>query len=335
MNQKIQHQTNAIGKQIRIVRYEKSSHAAWGVLHDDRVVPLDAAYETTGALLRNGMDDIQSAASRVGTLQLANLDLLSPVTQNQQFVCQGVNYEAHLKESGISREDLPFNTIFTKASSCISKPNTPIVRPAHVRLLDYEAELGLVMGTDITSSTVVTPETMGNYIAGLVIVNDISARDVQLPQGQFYKGKSYRTFGPVGPYLTLLPAKLMQRMLDLHLQLSVNGKSRQDFFAREMIYKPHETLTELSQIQDLFVGDLIATGTSSGVAAKSPGKLLVTIARILMNERKKWQAFVKRGVSNPLYLQPGDKLITSIRTDDGAIDLGTQRNTVVAATTTA
>jgi 2,4-didehydro-3-deoxy-L-rhamnonate hydrolase len=325
-------QSIAVDKVVRIVRFKRAGEEKWGVLNGSLISPLNAPYSTTGELLRSGEADIQRALSKNGDVQLADIELLSPITNNQQFICQGVNYEAHLRESGLTREELPFNTIFTKSSSCIAPPDTPIVRPMHVTMLDYEVELGLVMGTDITGDTVITPENLGKFVAGVVIVNDISARDVQLPQGQFYKGKSYRTFGPVGPCLVLVPARLMHRIFDLRLQLQVNGQTRQDFFAREMIYKPHETLTELSAIQDLFVGDLIATGTSAGCAAKAPGKLKMTLARILMSERKKWQTFVKHGADNRLYLKPGDKLVATIRTDDGEIDLGAQHNVVVSHT---
>ena len=81
---------------------------------------------------------------------------------------------------------------------------SPLIKPRHVRFLDYEVELGLVIKRDITAKVAVTDANLHEFVAGLVIVNDYSARDVQIPQMQFYKGKSYRTFGPVGPYLCLL-----------------------------------------------------------------------------------------------------------------------------------
>jgi 2-keto-4-pentenoate hydratase/2-oxohepta-3-ene-1,7-dioic acid hydratase in catechol pathway len=164
----------------------------------------------------------------------------------------------------------------------------------------------------------------------VTIINDVSARDVQLPQTQFYKGKSYRGFGPAGPYLVLLDASEWQRWPDLHMRLHVNGQPRQDGYCGDMIFKPHQTLTEMSALHDLYPGDLIATGTPAGCAARAPGKLQTWIAKRLMSEQRKWSMFVNKGMSNPSYLQPGDMMTASIRTDDGEINLGEQRNRIVA-----
>ena len=169
------------------------------------------------------------------------------------------------------------------------------------------------------------------WLAGVTIVNDVSARDVQLPQVQFYKGKSYRTFGPTGPFLVLLSAKEWRRWPELHMRLHVNGQPRQDTYCGDMIFKPHQTLTELSALHDLHPGDLIATGTPAGCAARAPNKLQMWILRHLVSEAAKWRMFISKGMSNPAYLQPGDTMTASIRTDDGAIDLGEQRNRIVAA----
>ncbi len=107
---------------------------------------------------------------------------------------------------------------------------------------------------------------MSQYVAGAVIVNDYSARDIQIPQMQFYKGKSYRSFGPVGPYLCLLGMADFDVLRRLQLKLSVNGQPRQEDTTANLVFGPAETLTELSTIQELFCGDLLATGTPSGCA---------------------------------------------------------------------
>ena len=102
------------------------------------------------------------------------------------------------------------------------------MRPAHVQLLDYEIELGLVLRKPVPAGTRVGNDDLSQWLAGVTIVNDLSARDVQLPQGQFYKGKSYRGFGPVGPGLVLLTPHEWARWAELHMRLSVNGQVRQD-----------------------------------------------------------------------------------------------------------
>lgn len=311
---------------VSVVRYEREAQVRWGLLHGTSIAELAGQYDSTGDFMRLAGEDIRRTLNEPVGIELTAVKLLSPVTERQQFICQGINYMSHIKESAMSK--LPFNTIFTKASSCITSSDADIVRPSHVTMLDYEAELGLVLGTDIHSPVTVGPNDLHRYVAGIVLVNDVSARDVQLPQGQFYKGKSYRTFGPVGPSLCLLPASQVLQMLNVRLTLKVNGQTRQDFYARDMIFKPHETITELSGMQTLYAGDLIATGTAGGVAAKAPGKLTMTLARILLTEQKKFEIFVKKGPQNPLYLKPGDRVEFSGHTDDGLLDLGKQTNLI-------
>jgi 2,4-didehydro-3-deoxy-L-rhamnonate hydrolase len=226
---------------------------------------------------------------------------------------------------------IPFNTIFTKASSCLAGAHDDVVRPAQVKLLDYEIELGLVMKRSLTKARTITPDNLHEVLAGVTIVNDVSARDVQLPQTQFYKGKSYRSFGPAGPVLLLLDAAEWKRWPELRMRLAVNGQLRQETLCGDMLFAPHQTLSELSALQDLHAGDLIATGTPAGCAAKAPGKLVYFVMNHLMSPATKWKLFIRKGLANPLYLKPGDRMTASIRTDDGALDLGEQRNRIVAA----
>jgi 2-keto-4-pentenoate hydratase/2-oxohepta-3-ene-1,7-dioic acid hydratase in catechol pathway len=200
-----------------------------------------------------------------------------------------------------------------------------------VQLLDYEIELGLVLRTDVPAGTKVRPDELATWLAGVTIVNDLSARDVQLPQGQFYKGKSFRGFGPVGPGLVLLTPAEWARWPELHMRLAVNGQARQDDYCGEMIHAPAATLTELASVHDLNAGDLIATGTPAGCAARAPGKLAMFVLRHFVSEPAKWRLFIRKGRTNPAYLRPGDRISASIRTDDGAIDLGEQTTVITTA----
>lgn len=303
----------------------------WGVLFGDRVAPLTQAYATTADFVRHGLAEAKAALPGQATLALDELHVLPPVTSNQQFVCQGVNYMSHVRESGMDPKDLPFNMLFTKSPHCITGAYDDVIRPKHVRLLDYEIELGLVMKTDLKLKREFTPETLHEVLAGVTIVNDVSARDVQLPQGQFYKGKSYRSFGPVGPVLLLLEPDEWRLLPALRMTLSVNGQPRQSDVCGSMIHKPHQTLSELSGLHDMVAGDLIATGTPAGCAAKVPGKAAMFIARHFLSEKTKWQMFIRNGTKNPLFLQPNDVMELRIRTDDGRLDLGVQRSRVVSA----
>ncbi len=315
---------------INVARYELNGNIGWGVVADGGLTPLIGSYETTGDFMRNGREEARAvaAAGTENNIPLDHVTLLSPVTQNQQYVCQGTNYVSHLVESGIDPEKQTFNMIFRKASSCIAPPNTDVIRPAHVSLLDYELELGLVFGKAIDGPVEVTWDNLADYVGALVVNNDISARDVQLPQWQFYKGKSYRTFGPTGPWLTLIDQDDVKHIPQLRLQLFVNGKGRQDALADDLFFQPPETLTELSEVQDFEEGDLLATGTPGGVAAQAPNKLAMFIFNIISAD-KKLQLLKKNGAKNPNFLKPGDVIQSKIATEDGALDLGTQTNKIV------
>ena len=313
-----------------IIRYAEDGTPRWGIQFGRHIAPLQVDAPSTGELLSSHWERLWSVEAEKATVPLERVQLLAPVTHHQQFICQGVNYRSHIAESGLRVENFPFNTIFTKAPSCITAADAPVVRPAHVHLLDYEIELGLVMRSPVPAGTQVGPGDLPQWLSGETIVNDISARDVQLPQGQFYKGKSYRGFGPVGPALVLLTPQEWARWPELRMRLAVNGQPRQDAYCAEMIHGPAATLTELAALQDLNPGDLIATGTPAGCAARAPGKLTMLILKHLMSDAAKWRMFIGQGRSNPAYLRPGDRISAAIRTDDGAIDLGEQTTSITA-----
>jgi 2,4-diketo-3-deoxy-L-fuconate hydrolase len=231
-------------------------------------------------------------------------------------------------ESGMNPDAKKFNMFFTKAPSCIVPADSPLIKPRHVRFLDYEVELGLVLKRDITAKVAVTDANLHEFVAGLVIVNDYSARDVQIPQMQFYKGKSYRTFGPVGPYLCLLEPGDFPKMKALQLRLTVSGAVRQDDSTANLVFGPAETLTEFSGLQDLFAGDLIATGTPAGCALTVPSPLRQRLA-VLLPEATKWKVFLKMQSRRSQYLKAGDVVEARIASASDGIDLGVQRNVVV------
>lgn len=311
---------------VYLAHFEHDHRIQWGVLSGKGVIPLAEYYPTTGDLLK--YVEISALKSAKGALiSLEDIKLLSPVTRNQQFVCQGANYRQHMIDSGVDPDSKNFNMIFTKAPSCIVPADSPVIIPNHVRLLDYEAELGLVIRREITGQIKVTEQNLHDFIAGLVIVNDYSARDIQIPEMQFYKGKSYRTFGPIGPWLCLLEPQDMKYILQLQVTLKVDGQVRQSDNTANLVHKPVATLNELSRLQDLFPGDLIATGTPAGCALSAPSPGIVRLFNLLP-EATKWGLFVKLQAKRSQYLRPGQIVETTIRSQDGVINLGTQRNVV-------
>ena len=313
---------------VDIVRFQYQGRTQWGVLRERRVTPIARELTTTGDLIRS-VHARELAELDGSSLDVGLVTLLSPLTRNQQFVCQGANYREHMIESGVDPDTKTFNMIFTKASSCIVPADSDVIRPKQVRFLDYEIELGLILRRDIRGPVSVTDDNLHEFVAGAVIVNDYSARDIQIPQMQFYKGKSFRTFGPVGPHLTLLNETNIDRLKQLRLTLTVNGEVRQDDTTANLVYGPAETLTELSRIQDLDAGDLLSTGTPAGCALAVPSPAKQRVGQLL-SEKKRWALFLQIQSKRTQYLKPGDVVEARIRTADGSIDLGLQRNHVVA-----
>ncbi|MGW4984321.1 fumarylacetoacetate hydrolase family protein [Streptomyces mirabilis] len=300
----------------------------WWVVRDARAVRIDTKAVTTAELLADRTAVREAAACGDPGTPVADLVVLSSVTTPCRVVAQMVNYRSHARDSGFTGDIPP--AFFRKASGSVSGPQESIVRPQHVKFLDYEIELGLVMGASLPVGTVVEERDLPAYVAGLVITNDVSARDVQLTKTQFYESKSYPTFTPTGPYLALLEQEDFAHLLDLRLKLSVNGDLRQDRTLADMIVRPARALTLLARFQALAPGDLLLTGTPGGTALKAPPKAVEKIGSLLPPAMK-WKAFFKSQAKNPHYLRRGDVVTGTIATPDGRIDLGEQRTPVTDA----
>ncbi|BBY33624.1 fumarylacetoacetase [Mycolicibacter minnesotensis] len=299
---------------------------AWWVQTPTGAAKIATTATTTAELLAD-RSAIDAAAATDGTVAVEDLQLLAPVTAPCRVVAQMTNFESHVTDAGLDPKTVPL-TFFRKSSASLTGPYGQIIRPSHVTLLDYEVEIGLVIGRDVPVGTQVTEANLADYVVGLVITNDVSARDIQLPQTQFYEAKSYPTFTPVGPALVLVDAAELARFGDLRLRLSVNGDERQNGLVEgDMLYRPLQALQSLTRFQDLAAGDLILTGTPVGTALSAPPKPIEIIGNLLP-PAVKWKAFFARQAKNPKYLQHGDVVQATIATDDGAIDLGAQRLTV-------
>ena len=298
----------------------------WWAGSSESVARIETTATTTAALLadRAAIEAAVTGAERVAT---ATLELLSPVTAPCRVIAQMTNFASHVLDTGGNPKTVPL-TFFRKASGSITGPYGDIVKPAHVRLLDYEVEIGLVIGRDVPVGTTITADNLADYVCGIVVTNDVSARDVQLTKTQFYEAKSYPGFTPVGPALVLLDADEMRRFDELRLQLKVNGQPRQDSIVKtDMIYQPVQALTALARFQTLAAGDLVLTGTPVGTALSAPPKAIQKVSGLLPDDLK-WKLFFKGQAKNPNYLRDGDVVEASVGTDDGKIALGTQRNRI-------
>jgi 2,4-didehydro-3-deoxy-L-rhamnonate hydrolase len=209
-----------------------------------------------------------------------------------KFVAIGLNYSDHAKEAGMPIPAEPI--VFSKATTCISGPYDNVIQPRNSTKLDWELELGVVIGT---KAQYVAEGKALDYVAGYCVVNDVSERAFQLATSQWDKGKGFDTAGPIGPWLVTTDEIRDPQNLDMWLD--VNGKRMQSGNTRTMIFSVAHIVSHVSQYMTLLPGDIITTGTPPGVGM---------------------------GIKpNPVFLKPGDVMTLGIK------GLGEQKQKVVAA----
>jgi len=210
-----------------------------------------------------------------------------------KFVAIGLNYSDHAKEAGMAIPPEPI--VFMKATTCISGPHDDVIQPRRSTKLDWEVELGIVIGS---KAQYVEYKEALEYVAGYCVVNDVSERAFQLGTSQWDKGKGFDTAGPIGPWLVTTDEIKDPQNLDMWLDL--NGKRMQAGNTRTMIFNCAQIVSHVSQYMTLMPGDVITTGTPPGVGM---------------------------GVKpNPVFLKPGDVMTLGIR------GLGEQKQKVAACT---
>ena len=183
----------------------------------------------------------------------------APVGGSRQFIAIGLNYRKHAEEAGMAIPKDP--VVFNKAITCIQGPDDDVVWPEGSEKMDWEVELGFVVGVKAQR---VSRENALSHIAGYCLANDVSEREWQANRsGQWVKGKSFDTFGPLGPWL--VTADEIPDPQALPLTLAVNGAVRQKSNTSDMIFSVAEILSHLSQFMTLLPGDVVVTGTPEGV----------------------------------------------------------------------
>jgi 2-keto-4-pentenoate hydratase/2-oxohepta-3-ene-1,7-dioic acid hydratase in catechol pathway len=195
---------------------------------------------------------------------LADVELEAPIDHPQKYLAIGMNYRAHAEEARAGGIPVPVNQLwFNKQVSCIAGPHDAIVKPVVSEQLDYEIELGVVIGTRCRN---VSAPQARSVIAGYLVVNDVSVRDWLVKRSPtFTLGKSFDTHGPIGPWLTTDDE--IPDPHGLRMRLTVNGEERQNWTTDDMIHDIWAQVAELTTVMTLMPGDIIATGTPSGIGA--------------------------------------------------------------------
>ncbi|WP_299195651.1 fumarylacetoacetate hydrolase family protein [uncultured Amphritea sp.] len=251
---------------MKLARFTHSGKEQLGIVIDQQIIPIPGSV-FSGSMaellchlnrLKPTLEQLAQSASE--PLRLDQTTLLAPIPQPEKFIGVGLNYADHVAETGLETPEFP--TLFNKQSSCVTGPDAPIYRPNISDKLDYEGELALVIGQYCRNVSV---EDAPQAIAGYTIVNDVSVRDWQIKSPTWTLGKSFDSHGPMGPWIVTADS------IDPHnleLRTWVNDELRQHSNTRHLIFDCYQLVATLSSVCTLKPGDVIATGTCSGVGVK-------------------------------------------------------------------
>jgi len=258
---------------MKIARIRKGEKETYGLVQDEKISTKDDITYSTGIpipinvrdfLFDGWLEEIKSKSSEISfNHDLSEFEILAPIPNPQKIVCLAFNYIDHAKEQEITPPSEP--AIFIKPRTTLCGTNSNIICPKFVKELDYEVELAVVIGKECKN---ISEEQAMNQIFGYMVLNDVSARDIQFQDKQFTRGKSFDTFAPCGPWITTNDE--INNPQDLHLLTNINSEERQNSNTKNMHLTIPQIISKLSKVMTLEPGDIISTGTPEGVALKNP-----------------------------------------------------------------
>jgi 2-keto-4-pentenoate hydratase/2-oxohepta-3-ene-1,7-dioic acid hydratase in catechol pathway len=282
---------------MKLVTYQHNGHQHAGVVHNDTVISLKSAgLPDMLSVLQGGSEalkriEVLLAKPPADTVTpLSGVKLSAPIPKPTKIVCVGLNYRDHAIESKMEIPSRP--TIFSKYNNTVIGPGDNIVIPNNTQKPDYEAEFAFVIGK---GGRHIKAADWPEHVFGYMNLNDVSARDVQLAVSQWVMGKTFDTFAPMGPYL--VTADEIKDPHNLNISMTLNGETVQNSNTKELIFKIPDLVEFLSSIMTLEAGDIVSTGTPSGVGMA-------------------WNP--------PKWLKPGDETVVTVE------GLGSLRNTCIA-----
>ncbi|MBF0119885.1 MAG: fumarylacetoacetate hydrolase family protein [Desulfobacterales bacterium] len=245
---------------MRLIRFGENGKERPGILKDDNIIDLKEIYpdipDICESFFREGWFEKVKNVKNIG--KKMNVHIACPINKPSKIICLGKNYLEHAKEGGFDVSKSPL--IFCKAGSALSGPFDPIIMPHTSSQIDWEVELAFIISKE---GKRIKKEEVFNYIAGFCIMNDVSARDVQFADSQWFRGKSFDTFAPLGPSIVTLDE--IGDINNLRLICIVDGEIMQDGNTKDMIFNIESIVENISQDMTLLPGDVISTGTPSGV----------------------------------------------------------------------
>jgi len=260
---------------MKLATFTHDGSTRIGLADGDDIIDLTAAAPSLPremiAFLEAGPDAMETARASIAAgarIPLADVRLEAPIARPPKFLAVGLNYADHVAESGMDTPEHP--TIFNKQSTCITGPTDPVHVPKVSHVLDYEGEFGIVIGR---RGRHVAREDAEDYIAGYLVVNDVTVRDWQFRTPTWTMGKSFDTHGPIGPWIVTTDE--IRDPHQLGLRTYVNDELRQESNTKQLIFDCFFLIEHFSQAFTLEPGDIIATGTPGGVGILSkPPQLL-------------------------------------------------------------
>jgi 2-keto-4-pentenoate hydratase/2-oxohepta-3-ene-1,7-dioic acid hydratase in catechol pathway len=237
---------------MKLVTYETAGQARAGVLTDDGVI--DTGFASMRELLRAGVP-AQPSADAVQPERL-----LAPVPDPEKIICIGLNYLSHAQESGLEPPETP--TIFAKYRNALAAPDATVELPPYSSKVDYEAEVAFVIGR--RAKDVAEADALG-YVAGYMLLNDLSARDMQFATPQWMPGKVFDGAAPCGPWL-VTPDEAGPHD-GIEIRLTLNGDEMQNGSTADLVHSVPALVGYLSKLMTLEPGDIVSTGTPSGVGS--------------------------------------------------------------------
>jgi len=285
---------------VKIARFSEQGTTRLGVVQGDEIIDLATAVpdlpDDLLAILEAGspaLEGLRTAAARATRrLSLSQAQLLAPLRRPPKILAIGFNYADHVAESGIEAPALP--VFFNKQSTCVTGPFDAIHLPRVSPLLDYEGELGIVIGRRCRH---VPKARAHEVIAGYVVINDVSVRDWQLRTPTMTMGKGFDTHGPLGPWM--VTADEVGDPHNLALRTWVNGELRQNSNTRHLIFDCFDQVEHLSTAFTLEPGDVIATGTPGGVGGAMQPPHFLAAGDVVRIEIEKIGSIENRVINEP------------------------------------
>ena len=281
---------------MKLVTFIQNGKQQVGAITDHAIIP--AAIRHMIDLLASGKNALQQLQEQIDRnsdyIDLSDVSLCAPVPRPGKYFGVSLNYADHIRETGLEQPEYP--TFFNKQSTCVIGPGQPIHRPRVSEKLDYEGELGIVIGRRCRH---VSKDQAKDVIGGFTICNDVSVRDWQMRSHTWTLGKSFDTHGPVGPWI--VTADEIGNPHSLDIKTWVNDELRQSSNTNQLIFDCYYLVKYLSTVMTLEPGDIIATGTSSGVGVKMSPRGYMKPGDVVRVEIEKIGV-----LENPVIEEPGD-----------------------------